>query len=86
MRGAAEPRLEGLIEHLAEGRVRVDHHREVLQRRSGLDGVGALLDEVGGVQADDVHRDDLVGILLEDDMILSLSGLHCVSVSTSKVS
>ena len=68
MGGAAKAGLEGLVEDLAEGRVRVDHHREVLERRAGLDGVGALLDEVGGVEADDVDGDDLVGVLFEDDL------------------
>mmetsp|Transcript_21409 Transcript_21409/g.56434 ORF Transcript_21409/g.56434 Transcript_21409/m.56434 type:complete len:537 (-) Transcript_21409:7-1617(-) len=68
VRRAAEAPLERLVEHLAQRRVRVHHHRQVLERRARLDRVGALLNEVGRVQADDVHSDHLVRILAEDDL------------------
>jgi len=60
--GASEPRLERLVEHLAQSRMRVHHHREILERRARLNGIRALLDQVGSVQPDDVHRDHLVRV------------------------
>ena len=41
--GHADGALEGLIQNLAEGGVRVNHHSELLHSRAGGDGVGALL-------------------------------------------
>lgn len=40
-----------------------------LQCGSSLDGVRALLDEVCGVEADDVDGDHLIRVLTEDDLI-----------------
>ena len=68
MRGAAEARLEGFVEDLAQGRVGVDHHRQVLESRARLDGVGAFLDEIGGVQPDDVDSNDVICVLAEDHL------------------
>ena len=68
MSGAAEGPLEGLVEHLAERGVRVRGHRELVERDSVLDGVGALLDEICSVDTDDVNSDQLVVILPEDDL------------------
>ena len=68
VRRAAHATLEGLVEHLAERRVRVHGHRELAQVDAVLDGVGHLLDEVGGVQPHDVARDDLGRVLAEDDL------------------
>mmetsp|Transcript_26979 Transcript_26979/g.88216 ORF Transcript_26979/g.88216 Transcript_26979/m.88216 type:complete len:266 (+) Transcript_26979:113-910(+) len=45
--------------------MRVHHHRQLLHGGSGSDGVGALLDEVGRVDADDVNSQHLAGILVE---------------------
>ena len=66
MRRHADGALEGLVEHLAESGVCVDHHRELLHRGAGSDGVGALLDEVRGVDADDVHTKHLASVLVEE--------------------
>eukprot|EP00964_Phaeocystis_antarctica_P056308 scaffold33214_cov57-Phaeocystis_antarctica.AAC.1 len=70
VRRAAHAALEGLVEHLAERGVRVDGHRELAQVDAVLDGVGHLLDEVGGVQAHDVARDDLGRVCAEDDLTM----------------
>ena len=59
MGGTSQPGLEGLIEHLAERRVGVDRHCELWQRGLVLDGVRALLDQVGRMDANDVHRNHL---------------------------
>ena len=70
VRRAAHAALEGLVEHLAERGVRVDGHRELAQVDAVLDGVGHLLDEVGGVQTHDVARDDLGRVCAEDDLTM----------------
>jgi hypothetical protein len=46
----------------------VNGHRELAQVDAVIDGVGHLLDEVGGVQPHDVARDDLGRVLAEDDL------------------
>mmetsp|Transcript_20885 Transcript_20885/g.49678 ORF Transcript_20885/g.49678 Transcript_20885/m.49678 type:complete len:302 (-) Transcript_20885:815-1720(-) len=66
MGGHAHGALEGLVEDLGEGGVGVHHHRQLLDGGAGSDGVGALLDEVRGVDADDVHAQHLAGVLVED--------------------
>mmetsp|Transcript_35090 Transcript_35090/g.78101 ORF Transcript_35090/g.78101 Transcript_35090/m.78101 type:complete len:374 (-) Transcript_35090:714-1835(-) len=55
--------LEQLVQHLGEGGVCVHVELDVLHGLVGGDGVGRLVDEVGGVQADDVHAQDLAGVL-----------------------
>ena len=56
--------LECLIQHLAERWVSVDHHAQFLHRRSCGDGVGTLLDQIGRMDANDVHGDDLTSVLV----------------------
>mmetsp|Transcript_29313 Transcript_29313/g.94487 ORF Transcript_29313/g.94487 Transcript_29313/m.94487 type:complete len:534 (+) Transcript_29313:518-2119(+) len=68
VRGAAQAGLEGLVQHLAQRRVRVDGHGELRQRGAVLDSVCALLDEICRVDPDDVHGHHLVRTLLEDDL------------------
>ena len=57
--------LEQLVEHLGQRRVRVHAELDVLDALPGRDGVARLVDEVGGVQADDVHAEDLARVLGE---------------------
>ena len=68
MRAHPHGPLERLVQDLAEGRVRVDHHGQLPDRGPSRHGVGALLDQVGGVDADDVHPDDLLRLLVEEDL------------------
>ena len=55
--------LEHLVEHLGQRRVRVHAELDVLDALARRDGVGGLVDEVGGVEADDVHAEDLARVL-----------------------
>jgi hypothetical protein len=55
--------LEQLVEHLRQGWVRVHAELDVLDALAGRHGVRGLVDEVGGVEADDVHAEDLAGVL-----------------------
>ena len=56
--------LEQLVEHLGQRRVAVDAELDVLHALSRRDRVGRLVDEVRGVQADDVHAQDLARVLV----------------------
>ena len=47
--------LEGAVDDLGQRRVRVRREGEVSDRGTGRFGIGTFLDQVGGVQADDVH-------------------------------
>ena len=60
--------LECLVQNLAEGGVSVDHHTELLHGGAGRDGVGTLLDEIGGVDANDVNGNDLAGVLIVQNL------------------
>ncbi len=53
---------------LAERRVRVDREADVLEERVHLEGERALADEVARFGADDVHAEQLVGLLVGDDL------------------
>mmetsp|Transcript_22230 Transcript_22230/g.48497 ORF Transcript_22230/g.48497 Transcript_22230/m.48497 type:complete len:442 (-) Transcript_22230:310-1635(-) len=77
VRGASEAGLEGLVEHLAQRRVRVRRHGELVERHAVLNRVGALLDQVGRVQTDDVNRDELVRVLAEDHLGDAIAGALC---------
>ncbi len=66
MRRHADIALEGLVKNLAEGGVGVHHHGELLDGCAGGDGVGALLDEIRCVHADDVHAEHLASVLVEE--------------------
>ena len=66
VRGHADSALEGLVKNLAEGGVGVHHPGELLDGGAGGDGVGALLDEIRCVHADDVHTEHLASVLVEE--------------------
>ena len=60
MRVHPDALLEGAVDDLAQRRVRVRREGEVSHSGTGCFGVRALLDEVRGVEAHDVHPDDFV--------------------------
>mmetsp|Transcript_6980 Transcript_6980/g.25208 ORF Transcript_6980/g.25208 Transcript_6980/m.25208 type:complete len:309 (-) Transcript_6980:896-1822(-) len=60
--------LEELVQNLGKGGVGVDVELEVLDGLVGGHRVRGLVDEVGGVQADDPNPQDLPGVLPEDGL------------------
>jgi hypothetical protein len=56
--------LEGGIEDLAEGRMSVSHHGQLADGRARSDSICALLDEIRCVNADDVHAQNLLSLLV----------------------
>lgn len=54
--------LEHLIEHLRERRVRVYVELDVMHRLVRGDRVRRLVDEVGSMEADDMHAEDLTRV------------------------
>jgi hypothetical protein len=46
----------------------MDHHGEFLDRGPGRDGIGTFLNQIGRMQADNVHGNDLARILVEQDL------------------
>lgn len=57
--------FEGSVQHLAQSRMRVDHHRELSNSSPSSDSVSALLDQIGGVNADNMNTKDLFGVFVE---------------------
>lgn len=68
MSAHANGTLECLIQYLAESGVSVDHHTELFHGRTGRNGVGTLLDKVGGVNTNDVDGNDLAGVLIVQNL------------------
>mmetsp|Transcript_3908 Transcript_3908/g.8604 ORF Transcript_3908/g.8604 Transcript_3908/m.8604 type:complete len:341 (-) Transcript_3908:777-1799(-) len=56
--------LESLVQHLAKRRVRVHHHAQLLHRRARRHGIGTLLNQIGSVNSNNVHRHNLPGTLV----------------------
>ena len=86
--GAAHGALEGLVEHLTQRRVRVDGHGELAEVDAMLDRVRTLLNEIGGVEADNVHANDLGRVLakhhLGDPVALALGSLFWATQNFQK--
>mmetsp|Transcript_34279 Transcript_34279/g.79203 ORF Transcript_34279/g.79203 Transcript_34279/m.79203 type:complete len:415 (+) Transcript_34279:131-1375(+) len=59
MRRHSNGTFERLIQYLAQGRMRVHHHAEFLHGGPRRHSVGTLLDEVSGMQSNDVHGHNL---------------------------
>lgn len=51
--------LECFVNDFRQGRVRVHHHAQLLYRGTGRHGVGTLLNQVGRMQTNNVHGNDL---------------------------
>mmetsp|Transcript_16715 Transcript_16715/g.35314 ORF Transcript_16715/g.35314 Transcript_16715/m.35314 type:complete len:542 (+) Transcript_16715:240-1865(+) len=64
MRRHTNSSLECLIQDLAERRVGVHHHAQLLHRRSCCHGIGALLNQIGGMDTNNVHGHNLSSILV----------------------
>ena len=54
--------LEGAVDDLGQRRVRVRREGEVAHRRARGLRVRTFLDQIGGVQADDVHAENLLRV------------------------
>mmetsp|Transcript_8484 Transcript_8484/g.24315 ORF Transcript_8484/g.24315 Transcript_8484/m.24315 type:complete len:590 (+) Transcript_8484:1073-2842(+) len=60
--------LEQLVQDLTEGGMGMHVELDVIDRLSGGDGVGGLMDEVGSVQSKDVNSEDLARMLVVDHL------------------
>ena len=54
--------LEGAVDDLGQRRVRVRREGEVSDSGTRGFGIGTFLNKIGGVQADDVHAQDLLRV------------------------
>ena len=54
--------LEGAVDDLGQRRVRVRREGEVSDSGTRRFGIGTFLNKIGGVQADDVHTENLLRV------------------------
>ena len=62
MRVHPDALLEGAVDDLGQRWVRVRREGQISDSGPGRFGVGTFLDQIGGVQADDVHAQDLLRV------------------------
>ena len=62
MRVHPDALLEGAVDDLAQRRVRVRREGEVSDSGTRRFGIGTFLNQIGGVQADDVHAENLLRV------------------------
>src|SRR5689334_16338012 len=67
MDGVAEGGQRGLERRLGQRRVGVDRVHELVERRLERAANGELVNHLGRLGADDVHAEDLAGLLVGDD-------------------
>lgn len=60
--------FEGSVQNLTQRRMSVHHHRELPDRRSCRNCVGAFLNEVCGVYSYDVDAEDLLGVFIKENL------------------
>mmetsp|Transcript_1315 Transcript_1315/g.1810 ORF Transcript_1315/g.1810 Transcript_1315/m.1810 type:complete len:301 (-) Transcript_1315:838-1740(-) len=65
MTGHTNGSLEGLIDHLTQCGVGVDHHAQFFHCSSCSNGVSTFLDKIGSMDSNNVNGNDLAGIFIE---------------------
>mmetsp|Transcript_18038 Transcript_18038/g.49111 ORF Transcript_18038/g.49111 Transcript_18038/m.49111 type:complete len:326 (-) Transcript_18038:791-1768(-) len=64
----ANSTLEGFIHNLRKGRVSVNHHGKLLHCSSGSNGIGTFLNQIRGMQSNNVHRHNLSSAFVVQDL------------------